>query len=465
LGDTGNRLAAIRFKDCTDGIDNDGGGKIDAADPWCAPAYNDPVYGKMAAALNNATPVPSRNADTPPPVMPAGAGRLPSSGSSCSFVTAADASSVSGESYYASPNGNGNCSAGSPCSLQAALDKAGPGDEVVLKDGHYYSAPSTRRGGTPGKPITIRAENPHQAVIHPPKGWDGGVSKITGDGKEAKPGENFVRHSSGDQAYFRILHDHITVSGLKLDGRMANGDMAFSLIRQTGDNLIIEGNAFVNAKGAHLGLGHAGRGSNNVIIRHNIIGGGDSWAEALYFRARPETPNRNVQFYGNIVRGSPSNLLDIKHGGNDRFDVHHNIFEGQQNLPNLVARDGCILFGASNSKFRDNIVRDSHCGTAPLGNIPTSSGSTITNNVFSNIQNRNGAAVRYKNSYNLAPTEIVGNTACNVAGDKICAGNGHTCGSKVPAGMKVSFGISAPSACQSEEQRILSEMKNLPSCQ
>jgi len=49
--------------------------------------------------------------------------------------------------------------------IQAALDKAEPGDVIVLAPGTYYENPIVRRGGQPGKPLTIRAQKPGTVVI------------------------------------------------------------------------------------------------------------------------------------------------------------------------------------------------------------------------------------------------------------------------------------------------------------
>ncbi|MCX5677092.1 MAG: hypothetical protein NTX87_19055, partial [Planctomycetota bacterium] len=49
--------------------------------------------------------------------------------------------------------------------IQKALDAAAPGDTIVLKDGVYYQNLVITRGGTPGKPITLRAANGGAATL------------------------------------------------------------------------------------------------------------------------------------------------------------------------------------------------------------------------------------------------------------------------------------------------------------
>ena len=49
--------------------------------------------------------------------------------------------------------------------VQKALDAAAPGDTIVLKDGVYYQSLLITRGGTPGKPVMLRAANGGAATL------------------------------------------------------------------------------------------------------------------------------------------------------------------------------------------------------------------------------------------------------------------------------------------------------------
>jgi len=49
--------------------------------------------------------------------------------------------------------------------IQKALDAAAPGDTIVLKDGVYYQSLVITRGGTAGKPVTLKAANAGGATI------------------------------------------------------------------------------------------------------------------------------------------------------------------------------------------------------------------------------------------------------------------------------------------------------------
>ena len=49
--------------------------------------------------------------------------------------------------------------------IQKALDAAAPGDTIVLKDGVYYQSLVITRGGTAGRPVTLKAANGGGATI------------------------------------------------------------------------------------------------------------------------------------------------------------------------------------------------------------------------------------------------------------------------------------------------------------
>lgn len=71
--------------------------------------------------------------------------------------------------YYVAPSGGDDASdgsSGSPwASFAHAMTELGPGDTLILKDGTYHETLDVTPSGTPGSPITIRAENDGQAIV------------------------------------------------------------------------------------------------------------------------------------------------------------------------------------------------------------------------------------------------------------------------------------------------------------
>jgi len=71
------------------------------------------------------------------------------------------------DSFYVSPTGSGTaCSLAAPCSLTEGLNRAGPGDEMVLRDGVYYQGEiALPRSGTADAPIVVRGYLGETAVL------------------------------------------------------------------------------------------------------------------------------------------------------------------------------------------------------------------------------------------------------------------------------------------------------------
>ena len=77
--------------------------------------------------------------------------------------------------YYVATNGsnNNNGSSGSPWKTisYAVAQNLRAGDEVVVRDGTYNEAVSITKSGSAAGYITVRAENPGEALIRPPAGY------------------------------------------------------------------------------------------------------------------------------------------------------------------------------------------------------------------------------------------------------------------------------------------------------
>jgi hypothetical protein len=332
------------------------------------------------------------------------------------FVPEAQAA---GTNYYVAPNGSGSsCTRQSPCSFATGLSKAMAGDEVVLLDGVYQGL-RTKRSGSAGAPIVIRAENRHKAVIQWPHGGHGSGRNVS------------------------IEHDNIVLRDLKIDGKKVSWDNLRIGASNPAENIIIEGNWIVNSGHAHVGM----FGVKNVVFRHNLMedsGYSSEDGEGFYLSsANHNWPVVNVEIYGNVIRNVTANFIDYK-GQARNVNVHHNIFDGHRKFSNSLLGDGLIRSAGSNSAagnyFQDNIVRN-----APdvRYNIRLSSNRVdVLDNVFSNI-----GGSSFINSKTTGSAVIKGNTLCN------SSTGGDRGGNRVNQPM---------STCQSEEQRILNEIAQLP---
>lgn len=298
--------------------------------------------------------------------------------------------------YVVAPDGIGTeGTQDKPCLLNTAIRLAQAGDEIILKDGVYRQLVRFRRSGTFGNPIVLRAENPQQAAIELP---DGVV-----EGKNG--GKNSVITTTP--------YSHITVSGLMIDGR---GMGESGIVADNGSNLVIENNHIRNTGSGGIGM----KGTINSVIRLNIIEdtGKAFLGEGFYIgQASGESPVKDIEIYGNIVRRVCMNFIDMKRG-NENVNVHHNIFEDLlpgRDRPDLNARsfsDGLVLMGLAGvrgSLFTDNIVRNVIWDKpAQLLKISQNSGHVVQYNIFCNINNK--LAISGHQTGSLGPSTIIYNT-------------------------------------------------------
>lgn len=133
---------------------------------------------------------------------------LPSAAGAATFVAdpgrAADCPCGTKEPACGTPERPDSC-------LADALARAGPGDEVVARDGVYPECLTLARGGTEGNTITVRSEHPGGAQITPPGGCG--------------------------QAAVTLLGSHILLSGFRVVGPR-DGDQMFG-VRLAGSSDIL----------------------------------------------------------------------------------------------------------------------------------------------------------------------------------------------------------------------------------
>lgn len=148
--------------------------------------------------------------------------------------------------------------------LQSAMDKANPGDTVVLADGSY-SAGSTltiRRSGTASAPVTIAAEHSGQATITGSKtfAFASGVSNVVLRGFKFRNGAS------------------LTVPAGASNNRLTRNDFQLTTdgnwVTVSGDDTVVDRNVFQNrtSQGVFLQiLGPSGAMAKHVHVHHNYF--------------------------------------------------------------------------------------------------------------------------------------------------------------------------------------------------
>jgi parallel beta helix pectate lyase-like protein len=182
-----------------------------------------PVPALVPALVPAPAPAPAR---TPPPPTTA---TSPAIG-----PQPVSATPLSQGTLFAAPNGSGwNCTAGGPCSLATATDRAIAGDIVFLRGGVYPITANIFFGGmgTAAKPITFESYPGESAVLDGSTLAEGTqvFIRITGDYNVLRKME--IRKMPAQGLYIRGNHN--TVDGLfvhhnKISGiHIHNGDYSF----------------------------------------------------------------------------------------------------------------------------------------------------------------------------------------------------------------------------------------------
>ncbi len=234
--------------------------------------------------------------------------------------------------YHVSPDGNdrneGTSKAESLETIQEALERAKPGDRVLLAAGHYMQEVDTVRSGTEDRPITIEGQ------------------------------ENAIVQGSGEGRVFEVRHDYIHLLGFTIDGKVNGGksedDYREKLlyVQGTGQHrgpkgLVIRGMTFMNAGGECLRLRYFVRGADVGFNRfencgvHDFKFGGKKNGEAIYLGTsstqwedgKNPTSDADVSQYNRIHHNhfntQGNECVDIKEGSINNV-VEYNYCTGQK---------------------------------------------------------------------------------------------------------------------------------------
>ncbi|MEU0532374.1 polysaccharide lyase 6 family protein [Amycolatopsis tolypomycina] len=260
--------------------------------------------------------------------------------------------------------------------LQSAMDKANPGDTIVLADGSYSagSTLSIKRSGSSSAPVTIAAEHSGQATITGSKtfAFASGVSnvvlrgfKFRGSARLSVPAGasnnrltrndfqlttdgNWVTVSGDDTVVDRNVFQNRTSEGVFLQILGPSGAMA--------KRVHVHHNYFFNhqftgtngGESIRLGLSDRQSSTANALIENNLFEKADGDSEAISVKS-----SDNVVRY-NTIRDSKGYIV-LRHG--NRSTVEGNVlfgsgirFHGNDHkiVNNYVANSGdrAIVFGS-----------------------------------------------------------------------------------------------------------------------
>lgn len=251
--------------------------------------------------------------------------------------------------YYVRTDGN-NSNAGTTDSAGGAWLTIGKcvtdmvaGDTCIVGNGTYVSGSiNFATSGTEANPITLRAQNKHQAIVSSTSGcqanistnasWiviDGMRTQINGSNTPCAGGHNStdgdgVRCFSGNAPKLggteTTTYHHITVRNTTHD---ASGDRSHG-IKCDGDYSLVEHN--YSANGMEGGFGRS------IIIRYNEVDGPDGFGNVF---GCTKFGSRDAQCYGNLVRCGTNFAACLFQGGSSGEGLHwdaSNRFEGYNSI-------------------------------------------------------------------------------------------------------------------------------------
>lgn len=206
--------------------------------------------------------------------------------------------------YYISPSGNdsNNGSQTAPfATFSKAISSINAGDTLIVLDGTYNQKIIVSKNGTANEPITIKSQNPHQAIINY-SGAEGSNIIINGsyiqiDGFEVQNSDNYCVEIKGSNntAQNMKVHD-CQAHGIYTDGKNINiknnevyratlvnqnRDMPHSWgsgikVRVGGENILIENNTVYHNYGEGIAVT---RGINSTVRGNTVY---DNYSVNIY---------------------------------------------------------------------------------------------------------------------------------------------------------------------------------------
>lgn len=279
------------------------------------------------------------------------------------FLFARQTTAFACDDYFVSPNGEGNCSQSSPCSLPAALSKAEDGDTIIFAQGTYT--------GSGAAVITLT----HSVNLI--GGWDGAPSGNVRTDPESYPS---VLYGEGLRRVIFITSGITTT----IEGFVISGGNASNL-----------GGGFTSGSDAGGGVYADGA---TVILQHNVITdnigstvpGVRAFGGGVYIAHSPVT---SFIGYNQVLSNTAGIGIQLADGGgafiNGPALVVGNLFERNTGCIGCTGQGGGLNIGWSSAA--DNVIVQGNTFTGNTagkgaGLLTVWSSVTVQGNHFLNNQ-------------------------------------------------------------------------------
>lgn len=309
-----------------------------------------------------------------------------------------------GATYYVSTGGNDSStgSAGAPWkTLGKAARTMVAGDTTIVLNGTYVEKEvQFNNSGTAAKPITLQAQNKHQAILssisscNPNISLYGSYVTIDGLSLVINSGNVYCAPNSASGTGVRCWNGGVgcTVRNIKTDDPTGpSGKIRSHGIKTNQHNSILEDN--------ELAAGLETLGGDNIIVRRNLITCcGGAWGHSIITKGG----GKNVLVYQNTVNAPTQNGWGILLGGSNASD------SPQQECFNCIAFNNVIRVsanfrtmgfqGCKDCTFFNNVAFG---GAMGMNTAPTS--SNINNTWKNNILDCQGsnATESLQNTYTI----------------------------------------------------------------
>lgn len=327
---------------------------------------------------------------------------------------------VSATVYYVSPKGSDSQSGTQAAPWRTILKAAQTlvaGDTAIIMDGTYVEGEVYFwNPGTADKPITIKAQNRHKAILsstsncHPNISLYASYITIEGLRSTIDPSNvPCVPLDSASGAAVRawsqtnptVTSPNTSFKGCVIRDMLVDASPARGVgIKINQDECLVENSEIHSSLCAFNNKG--------TIFRNNTIIGADIWGTSIFGKSGV----RNFQVYNNVVRVPPGAGQGIVLGGvsgADWFFDPATKFEAYNSVAynNVVINesggiiDGLLMLGAKDSAFFNNVVIEGQVSLAPSGAIQVSN-PTIKNNIVQCKQNALGTGTwKYSGTLNI----------------------------------------------------------------